>query len=62
MSELLFKKYWDEYTACWAVEPDPIKQADILVKWIDAARERLGIKERPQRVLYDMAMRRELKF
>lgn len=62
MNELLFKEYWDEYTAFWAVEPDPIKQAEICVKWIDAARERLGIKERPQRVLYDMAMRRELKF
>jgi len=62
MSNLLFKEYWDEYNACWAVEPDPVKQAEILVKWIDTAREKLGIKERPSRVLYDMAMRRELKF
>ena len=62
MSDLLFKEYWDEYNACWAVEPDPYKQAEILVKWIDSAREKLGIKEKPQRVLYDMAMRRELKF
>ncbi|MBU1262644.1 hypothetical protein KJ640_06840 [bacterium] len=28
----------------------------------ETARERLCIKERPERVLYDMAMRRELKF
>jgi urocanate hydratase len=62
MKELLFKEYWDEYTALWAVEPDPIKQAEMLIKWIDNARERLGIKERPARILYDMSMRRELKF
>jgi carbon-monoxide dehydrogenase catalytic subunit len=62
MKELLFKEYWDEYTALWAVEPDPIKQAEMLIKWIDNARERLGIVERPARILYDMVMRRELKF
>jgi carbon-monoxide dehydrogenase catalytic subunit len=47
----------------WGVaEPDPIKIAGMAIDHIDKARKALGIDKKPARVLYDMAMRRELKF
>ncbi len=47
----------------WGVaEPDPIKIAGMAIDRIDQARKALAIDKKPERVLYDMAMRRELKF
>lgn len=65
-SEEMCKLLYDEFKGLtgghWAVEPDPIKQAELIIKHIDHKRELLGISKKPARVLYDMAMRRELKF
>lgn len=44
----------------WAFEPDPIKAADMMIAHIDSKREALGLDRKKERVLYDMAMRREL--
>lgn len=62
LSNLLYEEFKGITGGSWAFEPDPLKQAEIIIKHIDHKRELLGIKTRPARVLYDMAMRRELKF
>ncbi|MFH1563319.1 MAG: anaerobic carbon-monoxide dehydrogenase catalytic subunit [Nitrospirota bacterium] len=61
-SHLLYEEFKGITGGSWAFEPDPHKQAEIIIKHIDHKRELLGIAKRPARVLYDMAMRRELKF
>jgi len=48
------------YAAAWATEEDPIKLAQIMIKGIDGKREALGINKKKDRVLFDMAMRRDL--
>lgn len=62
MCRLLYDEFKGISGGYWAFEPDPIKQAQIILKHIDHKRELLGITKRPARILYDMAMRRELKF
>jgi carbon-monoxide dehydrogenase catalytic subunit len=62
MCRLLYDEFKGITGGYWAFEPDPIKQAELIIKHIDHKRELLGITKRPARVLYDMAMRRELKF
>jgi len=44
------------------VEDDPSKMTAMIVGHIDKKRKALGIDKKKERVLYDMAMRRELKF
>lgn len=51
----------EEYGACWGVEKDPIKLARKMIAAIDEKREALGINKKKERVLMDMAMRRELE-
>jgi len=47
----------------WAtVEDDPSKMVGMIIDHIDNKRKALGIDKKKERVLYDMAMRRELKF
>jgi len=60
-SEFLLNGIKDVYGACWAVEPDPLKLAQHMIKAIDGKREALGINKKQDRVLYDMEMRRELE-
>jgi carbon-monoxide dehydrogenase catalytic subunit len=43
------------------VENDPIKHARKMIAAIDEKREALGINKKKERVLMDMAMRRELE-
>ena len=43
------------------IEPDPIKAAHMMIEHIDKKREALGIDKARERILYDMAMRRELE-
>lgn len=62
LSKLLFEEFKEITGGYWAFEPDPYKQAELIIKHIDNKRELLGINKKPERVLYDMAMRRELKF
>ncbi|MFH0924751.1 MAG: anaerobic carbon-monoxide dehydrogenase catalytic subunit [bacterium] len=60
MKELLFKKFEEKYKGMWAFEPDPEKHADLMIEHIIKKRKALGIEKKQERVLYDMAMRREL--
>jgi carbon-monoxide dehydrogenase catalytic subunit len=50
----------DMYGGMWDFEPDPIKAAHMMIAHIDKKRKELGIDKARERVLYDMAMRREL--
>ncbi|MEW5933143.1 MAG: anaerobic carbon-monoxide dehydrogenase catalytic subunit [Bacillota bacterium] len=60
-SRLLFEGLEEKVKARWAYEPDPIKAAKLMIEHIDAKRKALGIDKARERVLYDMAMRRELE-
>ncbi|MDI6785765.1 MAG: anaerobic carbon-monoxide dehydrogenase catalytic subunit [bacterium] len=62
-----FSKYlFDEHEKItggkWAFETDSIKMAHLMIDHINKKRVALGIDKKPQRVLYDMELRRELKF
>jgi len=60
-AEHLFKEMQEELGGNWAVESDPIKMANLMIDHINKKREALGIQKKRERVLYDMAMRRELE-
>jgi len=60
VTDHLFKDFEDMYGGMWAFEPDPIKAAHLMIEHIDKKRKALGIDKARERVLYDMAMRREL--
>ena len=45
----------------WAVEPDPKRMAQAIREHIESKRDALGINEKKERKLFDMADRRELK-
>ncbi len=61
VTEYLFKDMEDLYGGMWAFEPDPYKTAQLMIEHIDKKRKALGIDKARERVLYDMAMRRELE-
>jgi carbon-monoxide dehydrogenase catalytic subunit len=60
-TDYLFKGLEELYGGKWDFEPDPIKAAQKMIAHIDAKRKALGIDKARERVLYDMAMRRELE-
>jgi len=60
VTDHLFKGMEDMYGGMWAFERDPIKMAKLMIEHIDKKRKALGIDKARERVLYDMAMRREL--
>jgi len=60
VTDFLFKDFEDMYGGMWAFEPDPIKAAQLMIDHIDKKRKALGIDKARERVLFDMAMRREL--
>jgi carbon-monoxide dehydrogenase catalytic subunit len=60
-NEFVLKGMKEEYGASWGVESDPIKLAQAMIAAIDEKREALGINKKQERVLMDMAMRRELE-
>ncbi|MBI4180813.1 MAG: anaerobic carbon-monoxide dehydrogenase catalytic subunit [Chloroflexi bacterium] len=60
VTDYLFKDFEGIYGGMWAFEPDPIKAAHLMIDHIDKKRKALGIDKARERVLYDMAMRREL--
>lgn len=62
LSDYLFKEHEKITGGKWAFETDPIKMAHLMIEHIDKKRVALGIDKKPQRILYDMEMRRELKF
>jgi len=61
VTKFLFKDFEDMYGGMWAFEPDPNKAAELMIAHIDKKRKALGIDKARERVLYDMAMRRELE-
>ncbi|MFO8143534.1 MAG: anaerobic carbon-monoxide dehydrogenase catalytic subunit [Dehalococcoidales bacterium] len=60
VTDFLFRDFEDLYGGMWAFEADPIKMAKMMIEHIDKKRKELGIDKARERVLYDMAMRREL--
>jgi carbon-monoxide dehydrogenase catalytic subunit len=60
-SEFILDGLKEEYGASWGVESDPIKLARAMIAAIDGKREALGINKKQERVLMDMAMRRDLE-
>ncbi len=60
-SDYLFQGMEELYGGKWAFEPDPVKAAELMIAHIDRKRKALGIDKARERVLYDMAMRRELE-
>ena len=60
MSRLLFEEMEELVGGKWAFEPDPQKAAQLMIAHIDKKRKALGLNKARERVLYDMAMRREL--
>ncbi len=61
VTDFLFKDMEEMYGGKWAFEPDPIRAAHLMIAHIDKKRKALGIDKARERVLYDMAMRRELE-
>ncbi len=60
-----FNKFMTEgmeeiYGGVWAIEEDPLKLAQKMIAHIDKKRAALGIDKKRERVLFDMAMRRDL--
>jgi len=49
-----------DFKGKWAFEPEPIRAARLIIEHIDQKRRLLGIDQARERVLYDMAMRRQL--
>jgi carbon-monoxide dehydrogenase catalytic subunit len=60
VTEYLFKGFEGKFGGMWAFEPDPIKAAKLMIAHIDRKRKALGLDRSRERVLFDMAMRREL--
>jgi len=61
LTKYLFEEIENDYGGKWAFEPDPVKAAHKMIEHIDKKRKALGIDKARERVLYDMAMRRELE-
>jgi carbon-monoxide dehydrogenase catalytic subunit len=60
LTDLLMNRYKEIYGGQWAFEVDPIKAADMMIAHIDERRQALGLDKKKERVLMDMAMRREM--
>ncbi|HPD60601.1 MAG TPA: carbon monoxide dehydrogenase, partial [Thermodesulfobacteriota bacterium] len=61
LTEYLFKGLEEELGGMWDFATDPIEMAMKMITHIDKKRKALGIDKARERVLYDMAMRRELE-
>jgi len=59
--KLMFEEFADELGGRWAIEPDPIKAARMLIEHIEQKRDALGINVETERKLFDMDDRRALK-
>ncbi len=59
--DYLFKELEKMYGGMWDVEEDPIKHAQKMIAHIDKKRKELGIDKARERVLFDMAARREME-
>jgi carbon-monoxide dehydrogenase catalytic subunit len=61
LTEHLFSGLEETYGGKWDFEADPELAAKKMIAHIDSKRKALGIDKARERVLYDMAMRRELE-
>jgi anaerobic carbon-monoxide dehydrogenase catalytic subunit len=59
-TNILFEQMEKTFGGMWAYEPDPVKAAGLMIAHIDKKRKALGIDKARERVLFDMARRREL--
>jgi carbon-monoxide dehydrogenase catalytic subunit len=61
LTDYLFRGLEEELGGKWDFEPDPEVAAKKMIAHIDLKRQALGIDKARERVLYDMAMRRDLE-
>jgi anaerobic carbon-monoxide dehydrogenase catalytic subunit len=61
VTDYMFRDMESSYGGMWDFEIDPIKMAQKMIAHIDKKRKALGIDKARERVLFDMAMRRELE-
>jgi len=61
LTKHLFEEFGETLRGRWAFEPDPVKAAGLMIEHIDTKRKALGIDKARERVLFDMAKRRELE-
>jgi carbon-monoxide dehydrogenase catalytic subunit len=59
-TEYLMRGIEEKLGGRWGFEPDPVKAAESMIAHIDRKRKALGLDKERERVLFDMAMRREL--
>jgi carbon-monoxide dehydrogenase catalytic subunit len=57
----IFEEFEAIFGGKWATERDPGRMAVLIIDHIRKKREKLGISRKKDRVLYDMAMRRDLE-
>jgi carbon-monoxide dehydrogenase catalytic subunit len=62
LSAYLFEEYEKITGGFWGFEKDPYEMAKLLIAHIEKKREALGIDKPKERILYDMEMRRHLKY
>jgi carbon-monoxide dehydrogenase catalytic subunit len=60
LTKYLFNDIAKTYGGRWDFEVDPIEAANKMIRHIDERRAALGLDKAKERVLYDMAMRRDL--
>jgi len=61
VTSYLFEELEKSLKGKWGFEADPIKAAQMMIAHIDKKRKALGIDKARERVLFDMAKRRELE-
>jgi carbon-monoxide dehydrogenase catalytic subunit len=61
VTKMLFEGFDEIFKGRWAFEPDAVKAAGMMIDHIDKKRKALGIDKARERILYDMAARRELE-
>jgi carbon-monoxide dehydrogenase catalytic subunit len=61
VTKMLFEGFDEIFKGRWGFEPDPIKAARMMIEHIDKKRKALGIDKARERILFDMAKRRELE-
>ena len=60
VTKMLFEGFDEIFQGKWAFEPDPVNAAKRMIEHIDKKRKALGIDKARERILFDMAKRREL--
>jgi carbon-monoxide dehydrogenase catalytic subunit len=60
MCKLMYEELEETMGGKWAFEPDVHKATKLMIDHINKKRKALGLDKKKDRVLYDMAMRRDL--